>query len=137
MQGADCGLDRVGKPGDLREGLGIRRHTSPANHRIPQRLDVLAGKKIRGALREEPFALSAAIVARTSSKMDIAAVGAIVMTTLCATDVVDRLAREGFGAEASSGDDFLAILVLESGDRALENGHILKEMAWTRNQSAS
>ena len=45
-QGADCGLDRVGKPGDLR-GLGIRRHTSPANHRIPQSLDVPQGKKTR------------------------------------------------------------------------------------------
>ena len=43
-QGADCGLDRVGKPGDLR-GLGIRRHTSPANHRIPHSLDALRGKK--------------------------------------------------------------------------------------------
>src|SRR5271170_4627557 len=45
-QGADCGLDRVGKPDDPK-GLGIRRHTSPANHRIPQRLDVLEGKKTR------------------------------------------------------------------------------------------
>src|SRR6266446_3868110 len=43
-QGADCGLDRVGKPGDLR-GPGIQRHTSPANHRIPHSLDVFAGKK--------------------------------------------------------------------------------------------
>ena len=30
------------------EGLGIRRHTSPANHRIPHSLDVLRGEKIRG-----------------------------------------------------------------------------------------
>ena len=48
-QGADCGLDRVGKPDDLR-GLGIQRHTSPANHRIPHPLDVLRGKKIRRML---------------------------------------------------------------------------------------
>ena len=45
-QGADCGLDRVGKPGDLR-GLGIRRHTSPANHRIPHSLDALREEKTR------------------------------------------------------------------------------------------
>src|SRR5258708_5214596 len=45
-QGAGCGLDRVGKPEDLR-GLGIRRHTSPANHRIPHLLDVLRRKKFR------------------------------------------------------------------------------------------
>jgi hypothetical protein len=61
--------------------------------------------------------------------MDIAPIGTVVMTTLRATDVVDRLAREGFGAEASSGDDFLAILVLESGDRALEICHIPRETA--------
>src|ERR1700733_14162697 len=49
-QGADCGLDRVGKPDDLKEGRGIRRHTSPANHRIPHSLDESERKKIRRML---------------------------------------------------------------------------------------
>ena len=48
-QGAKCGLDRVGKPGDLK-GLGIQRHTSPANHIIPHSLDVSRGKKFRRML---------------------------------------------------------------------------------------
>ena len=48
-QGANCGLDRVGKPDDLR-GLGIQRHTSPANHRIPHSLDALRVKKFRRML---------------------------------------------------------------------------------------
>jgi hypothetical protein len=51
--------------------------------------------------------------------------------------MVDRLAREGFGAEARSGDDFLAIVVLESWNRTLEICHTLREIAWARNHSAS
>ena len=96
-QGADCGLDRFGKPGDLRKGRGIRRHTSPANHRIPHLFDVLRVKKIRGMLDQKPFALCAAIMARAPPKMDIAPVGAVVMAALTTTEMVDRLAAYGFG----------------------------------------
>jgi hypothetical protein len=135
-QGADCGLDRVGKPDDPK-GLGIQRHTSPANHRIPQRLDVLEGKKTRGPLHQKSFAFSATIVAWTPPKMNIAPVGAIVMTTLCTSDMVDRLAGEAFGGETRFGDDLLAVLIIRSGNCALEICHIGRGTALFLNHSAS
>jgi hypothetical protein len=63
-------------------------------------------------------------MARAQPKMNIAPVGAIIMTALCTTDMVDRLAGEAFGGETRFGDDFLAILILISGDCALEICHI-------------
>jgi hypothetical protein len=126
-QGVRCGLDRVGKPGDLRKGQGIQRHTSPANHRIPHFLDVLSRKKIRWWLAKG-FSFGSVLVARAAAKVDIAAVGAVVVVAVAAAKVVDRLAGEGFGGEACSGNNDLAVPVLVSGSSGGEFSHFLVKL---------
>jgi hypothetical protein len=124
-QGASCGLDRVGKPGDPKEGLGIRRHTSPANHRIPHYLDAFRGKKIRGS-GAKWLSFGAVLMARAAAEVYVFAGRAIVVTAVAATEMVDGLAREGFGGKSGAGDDDLSVFVLVSGGCGLVSSHIFK-----------
>ena len=120
-QGANCGLDRVGKPDDLR-GLGIRRHTSPANHRIPHLLDAFRRKKIRRRIFQRlPF--GPVLMARTAPKVDIFAVRAIIVATASAAKVIDRLAGKALRRKSRSGDDDLAMFVPVSGICGLKSRH--------------
>ena len=57
--------------------------------------------------------------------MDVAAVGAVVMETVGAAEVIDGLAGEGFRGEAGAGDDDLAVGIAISGVCGLETRHYL------------
>jgi hypothetical protein len=104
------------------EGQGIQRHTSPANHRIPQFLDALQGKKTRGRLTEG-LAFGSILMPGTAAEVDIFASGAVIVATMAAAEVIDGLSGEGFRGESRPGDDDLAVFVLVSGVGALESGH--------------
>ena len=124
----DCGLDRDGKPGDLQEGQGIQRHTSPANHRIPHVLDAFRGKKIRRRIAERlPFRPRPD--GGDSGEVNIAAVGTVIVAAMAAAKVVDRLSGEGFRGESGSRDDDLAVFVPVSGVGGLKSRHIYRGTA--------
>lgn len=62
-------------------------------------------------------------MAGAKAEVDVGAVGAVVVAAVGAAEVVDGLAREGFGGESGAGDDGLAVFVAESGVGGLESGH--------------
>lgn len=117
------------------EGQGIRRHTSPANHRIPHLLDVLGGKKTRSGLAER-FPLGPVLMARAAAEVDISAIGTVIVATVAAAEMIDRLSGDGFGGKSRPGDDNLAVFVLVTGVGGLKSGHSYKGTAWFVNQSA-
>src|SRR5665213_1571607 len=110
------------------EGQGIQRHTSPANHRIPHILDALRGKKTRGRLAER-LSGGSVLMSGTAAKMDILAVGAVIVAAMAAAEVINRLSGEGFRGESGPGDDDLAVFVLVTGVGGLESGHKFRETA--------
>ena len=103
----------MASPIDSTKSLGIRRHTSPANHRIPHYLDAFRGKKIP---RNDTKWLSFGplLVAGTAAKVYVLAGRAVIVIAVGATKMVDGLAGEGFGGKSGAGDDDLAVFVLVS-----------------------
>ena len=55
--------------------------------------------------------------------MDIFAVRPVIVVAMAATQVVNRLAGEGFGGKTSPGNDDLAVFVLVSGVCSLKTRH--------------
>jgi hypothetical protein len=75
-------------------------------------------------------------MAGAAAKMDIFAVGAIIMAAMAAAEVINRLSGEGFRGETRPGDDNLAVFVLISGLGGLESGHLYKVTASLVHQAA-
>jgi hypothetical protein len=134
-QGVICGLDRDGKPGDLR-GQGIQRHTSQRIIGYHITLDALHAKKARRRFAER-FAFDPILMPWTAPKVDVLAGGPIIMAAVSTTKVVDGLSGEGFGGKSGPGDDNLAVFVLVSGVGSLKSGHFYKVTACPVNQAAS
>ncbi len=105
-------------------GSGHSKAHFPANHRIPQVLDVFRGEKIRGRIAER-LPSGPVLMARAAAFMDVAAVAAVIVAAMAAAEVVDRLSGEGFRGESGPRYDGLAVFISVSGICGLETGHVL------------
>jgi hypothetical protein len=86
-------------------------------------LDVLSREKTRGRLTEG-LPLGSVLVTGAAAKVDIFAIGTVIVATMAAAEVVNRLSREGFRRESGPGNDDLAMFILISGIGSLEAGHL-------------
>src|SRR5690242_2907153 len=117
------------------DGQGIQRHTNPAHHRIPQVLDALVWKKIRGGLTQR-LSLGPVLVSRTAAKVDVLSVGTILMAAMTAAEVINGLSGKGLRRKSGAGNDDLAMLIAVSGVSGLEAKHFQKDTACPASQVA-
>ena len=85
-------------------------------------LDALREKKTRSGFAEG-LTLGSILVEGTAAKVNILAIGAVIVAAMATAEVIDRLSREGFRGKSGPGNDYLAVFVLISGVGGLKTGH--------------
>jgi hypothetical protein len=61
----------------------------------------------------------------TAAKMNILAIGSVIVAAMAAAKVVDRLSGDRFRRKSGPGDDDLAVFILVTGFGGLESRHFL------------